>query len=622
MAELRDLSPNPWEDPKTVRREIEASEQQRNRLLAPLKEMLEKYEGPGRRDDIADSYDRENHYFEWVSLVLPQTLFRNPKVNVSSKRPSVSQWDAIAVEHALNRWIKDTHYIRYLERLGVDWCFSYGVGMVTVESYGGDFDDPRQRPRTIYLDPGQFGMDSLARSWEESRFMFHKCVEVKRDLLRRAKAEDGWDMEALESLATEQDMEGVGRPKPEGGVNRNEVAYWDVWVPELNDDDDETHHGKILTLGMCVGGEYPQSKFLRKPRRYYGPRWGPYTLFGAYSVPRSAWPMGPLQAHEGHNRELNLHARANSISASRRKTVLLYNESNKETASKILKSKDGEGVGIPGFEKQMFDVFQTPGVTEDALAYEQWKRGALERVSGLNDRAKGQVEGGGTATADAIAQRGSDARMSYLEQKLYDATKRQLQTVAWFYWNNDMIVEPIPDDAKQEIALAGGPDLSGVEANWEGGPSNGPFDDLELDIEPYSMQRVDEAGMQARAMQMFQTLLQAAPLIPQTPWMPWRQTLDHLGKVMNWPDVGEGVNMDLANQVAQMMLQMQAMPENANKPREGPRLSTYSGGRGSNGGQPTGTSMSRMARPSEMGKVGQNPMSGYSAGRRASLGSK
>lgn len=591
-----------WLDPKNVRDEISSSEFQRDKYLAPLKDMLRKYEGPGRDSTLGNDYLRENHFFEWVSLVLPQTLFQNPKLTVSSKRSRVAKWDAVAMESGLNRWVRDTDYKRHLERVGVDWCFVFGVSMVTVEKYG-DFEDPKHRPRMIHLDPEQFGMDCLARAPETSRFMFHKCVDDKEALKRRAASEKGWDQKAVEALATMQDLQGVGRPKVEGAPNRNEVTYWEVWVPELNEDDDEEYHGKILTVGVTDSGT--KSAFLREARPYYGPAWGPYTVWGAYTVPRSAWPMGPLQAHEGHVRELNLHAQANSLSAARRKTIFVYDETDKEAAAKILKAEDGAGVGIVGLQKDSkMETFQTPGVTEDALLYEQYKRGSLERISGLNDRAKGETAGGATATADAIAARGATARMGWLEQKLYEAAKRELRTVAWYYWHDDQIEDELTPEALAQLGLP--PD---APVAFKGG-NEGPFDDLELEIEPYSMQRTDEAGMQARAMQMFQLLTGIAPIIPQTPWIDWETLFDKFGKVMNWPELAEIVDTQMAAAVAGMLLQQQqAMAAQPQQKSEGPKFG------GDRGKPPTASGGPRLARPAEYGQ--QAKMPGQSTGAKA-----
>ena len=617
VLEMTQKAENIWLDPAHIRREIAAAELQRDALMKPLADMLKKFEGPGRDESLVDSYDRENHYFEWISLALPQLLFQNPRCMISSKRPDVAAWDAVALKHAINRWIVDTDFVRTLERVGVDWSFTFGVLMTTLEDYGGDFDDPREIPRSIHIDPQQFGMDPLARSWEESRFMFHKCVVDRASLVARSKSEDGWDKASVETLSTETDIENVGRPKGQD-VDRKEVTYYEVWVPELNDGDDEEHHGKILTIGVCLGAsEKPEAKFLRKPRRYYGPRWGPYTIFDAYHVPRSPWPMGPLQAHEGHNRELNLHSRANSNSAARRKTLMLYDETDQATANKILNAPDGAGVGIPGFEKARFDMFSAPGVTEDALAYEQWKRGALERISGLNDRAKGDLSSDASATADAIAARGSNARMAFLERKLYQSIARHLKTVAWFYWHNDAIVAPLPEAALVELNRAGLP--VGPGTMWSGGGNQTAFDDLEIEVEPHSTQRLDEAGMQQQWMQMFQIMLSAAPAIVQAPWMPWKSMFDKLGEIVRWPDIGTEINMELANQVAAMMLQQQSLPEGGQQKQEGPRMASYAGGGGgkaSNGGQP-GMTPTRPSRPSEFGSKGKNPMAGYSAGQSA-----
>jgi hypothetical protein len=594
-----------WLDPGNLRREIAASELQRNELISGLPDMIRKYEGPGRHQDMAD-YAPENHYFEWISLVLPRVLARNPVLSITSKRPTVSEYDAVALEAAINRWAKETKYASYLRRIGVAWSFCYGVGLTTLEPYGGDFDDPKHRPRVIYLDPEQFGMDSLARSWEEARFMFHRCAERKADLLRRAKAEDGWDVQAVEDLATSDEVEGMGRPKAD--VGRAEVSYWEVWVPELSDEDDETHHGKLLTLGVMSGGGMV-AKQLRKPRRYYGPRWGPYTLFGAYTVPRSAWPMGPLQAHEGQNYEANLHARANSKSAARRKSLMIYDKADPEAGKAVAKAEDGSAVGITNFERARFEMFEAKGVTEDALAYEQWARERLERVSGLNDRAKGDLASAGTATADAIAAQGANVRMAGLEDTLYDGSERQISTVAWYYWHNDLIVEPVPDEAKAQFAqMTGNPAIMDMPMVMRGGGFQGSFDDLELEIKQRSMEREDEAGMQARTMQMLQVLPGLGAAVVQYPFLPWKSILGKAGKVMNWPEI-EAIDMDLAAQISALMLQAeQPVQAGPVKRQEGPRMSSD---RGSAVGGPA-----RLQKPSEMGKGGGG-LPGYQTGNKA-----
>jgi hypothetical protein len=361
-----------------------------------------------------------------------------------------------------------------------------------------------------------------------------------------------------------------------------------------------------------MSGSDSMARELRKPRRYYGPRWGPYTLFGAYDVPRSAWPMGPLQAHEGQVQEVNLHARANSKSAARRKTLMVYDEMIKDDADKVAKAEDGTAVGLSGLDKKKFEIFEAKGVTEDALAYEQWARSRLERVSGLNDRAKGDLDQSSTATADAIAARGASSRMRHLEETLYDGSTRQLRTVAWFYWHNDRVVEDIPPEAAAQITqMMGVPPEMAAGMQMRGG-FDGSFDDMELRIEQYSMQRPDEATMQARSLQMAQVLPSLGAAAIQYPFLPWQEVFGKIGKSMNWPEL-ERVDMDLLSKMAALFMQaqqpVQAAPQ---KPKEGPRMSSD---KGSSGGP------ARLQRPSEMGKNEGN-LPGYSSGNKAAAKAK
>jgi hypothetical protein len=76
--------------------------------------------------------------------------------------------------------------------------------------------------------------------------------------------------------------------------------------------------------------------------------------------------------------------------------------------------------------------------------------------------------------------------------------------------------------------------------------SGATFDDLELEIEPYSMTRTTEGLEQRRTMEMVGLVTQMAPMIPQMPWVDWRKVLKHLGNALNFPELQDVVNMQVA----------------------------------------------------------------------------
>lgn len=590
-----------WEQPINVLREIEAGEKERDRNINNLAEALRRYEGPGRGHPGDGEWDPYNFAFEWQSLVRPQIAFQNPVVRIRSKRPEFNGVQAVALQHWTNRWIRDTHYIRTIERATTYMGFTHAATMTTLEPDQGDYDDPRSRPRKIVMDPSQFGMDALARSWEESRIFFHRCVEDRYSLLKRAEAEDGWDMDAVRRLPIFGEGEKVGRPKSD--LDRGEVSYYWVWVPGDEDESSDTH-GMVMHVAFehtHTGDKKPC--FLRDPMPYFGPRWGPYTLWDFYFVPRSPWPMGPIQAQHGLSKMLNAQARVNMRRAKNRKDLFLFDDTDREAANRIFEAQDGSGVGIPGYDKSKVQKESIGGVNEDELAYEQWIDGLLKRSSGISGSELGNTGGGQTATSDAIAAGGSSARKSFLEQKVYDAVRRDVMTAAYFGWKEKTIVMPLGPDYLRELVQAGLPpeyvqqleNMGGVTLEWRGGEKQS-FDDLELEIEPYSMARRDEFTERSEKLQLFQLLTTIAPVIPQTPWMPWKDMLNKIGDSFHYDQLGERTNIELANEVGSMMLQLEASSMQEKAAPESPRMSSdVSPSAG-------GAVGSRMTRPSELGK--------------------
>jgi hypothetical protein len=461
------------------------------------------------------------------------------------------------------------------------------------------------------IDPSQFGMDSLARSWEESRIFFHKCVCDKHELLERAEEEEGWDKEAIKKMSTGSNLREIGRP--ETSLDRGEVCYWEVWIPD-DSPEDSKENGTLLCIGNYATSDGQKAMFLREPRPYYGPRWGPYTIWDAYYVPRSPWPMGPFQAMDGMVRALNAQARVNLRRARGRKDLMLFDESDTKDAEKILNAPDGAGIGISQFEGSKFEKVQIGGVNEDELTYERWLDGLLKRGSGLSDAELGNTGGGASATADAIAARGSAARLSFLEQKVYDAVQRDLKTVAYFAWREESVVQPLGQEFQRELVNMGVPaELAyAIPLEWKGG-EKGSFDDLEIEIEPYSMRRTDEASEQAKTLQFFQLMTNVAQLIPSTPWMDWNKMLNMLGERFYMPELGETVDLDLAAQVgAMMMQQQQPMAPQPRPTQSGPRMS---GDLPKPSSTTPGSGLSRLPKPSELGTTGGG-LPGQNAGAK------
>ena len=147
-----------------------------------------------------------------------------------------------------------------------------------------------------------------------------------------------------------------------------------------------------------------------------------------------------------------------------------------------------------------------------------------------------------------------------------------LTRVAFYMYHDDDIVFPLGADASKELGLP-----EDAQAMFQGGGHEGSdysFEDLELVIEPYSMERASEGLAQKRALEMHSMLLNSLQLMQVYPDYPWKDHFAKIGNAMNAPDMVELVDDRLLERLAEdlsMQRQAQAL-QTASQSLE-PRLS-------------------------------------------------
>lgn len=547
-------------DPKDLYAEIEGAEEVREKHLANLQDQVERYHGPYYKEGTFGDYASENHYYEYISLIVPRLVFDNPRVRVGTRRPGTQDMVAQAIRHGLNRWIRDTNLRTSLTEIATDVVFNYGVALITEEENktltpktGVQKPSHPMRPTVTRIPPKRFIVDPAATSMEDARFVGHRWVRDKEDLLEMAKekSDEGWDVEAIESLTHTTDKRELGRNSDT--PDRKEVVCYEIWIPEVELEDspgkNEGFHGTIYTLGVASAKDSDEKvAFVREPRPYYGPRWGPYTLFGLYQVPNSIYPLGSLTAIEGQIEELNRHAEAAATSADQYKKLILVDNTDPKFVQRVKDGKDNFVIPVSGLERNRVVQAEVGGMTQQQLSYLQVARERLDRNSGLSDAQRGNVEGRGTATEVTVAAEAGTARMAFMKRQFSDAVQKMLCTVAWYLYYDDRVVMPLGLEAEREFGEED-PWLVGGEHDPDSGAS---FDDLELEIEPYSMERTTEGSHQRKIMEMFQIVTQTAQMIPQMPYVDWEALFAKIGDAINVPDMGSLIDVNLAKQMAQL----------------------------------------------------------------------
>ena len=94
----------------------------------------------------------------------------------------------------------------------------------------------------------------------------------------------------------------------------------------------------------------------------------------------------------------------------------------------------------------------------------------------------------------------------------------------------------------------------------------GVFDDLDIDVEAYSMERVSEALLQRRSIELLQVIGNVSQAVVQAPHVDWKQVLQVVGNAMNMPNLGDMIDMRAVNQIRQQVQQAQAA---ASQPAQG-----------------------------------------------------
>lgn len=557
--------------PANLADEIRAGMRLRDQRLSAASSLMRGYAGPayaswaGHTITAArDDYNPENHAYEYVRLILPQLVMDNPRVAVHSRRLGPQAQVAMAMKHGMNRWSKDTDLRETLDKAAYDYLFTWSVLMTVREpnfSIGNMHGTLSMWPKTTRISPMRYFMDPLATCQANARYQGHKYIVDKSDLIRMAKSDpdSGWNVDVIRSLEGGPVSGDELRKGQREAPDRGEIELYELWVPEYEGDDhpgeSEGFHGSIFTVALDTGGGDPQamSDFPREPRPYYGPRWGPYAIIGAYTVPDQQYPLSPLVATEGQARDLNSMALAVTKASQRYKQLVLVDSTDARLTQKIKSSPDLAVIPVEGLERQKFIQAEVGGATDTMLRYLALARDRMDRNSGISESMRGNVSSGATATESSIAERSLLNSLEYIKLQWRDGVEQALRTAAWYLYHDDEVVFPLGSDAANEIE---------AEQAWfvGGDPAPGSgysFDDLELSIEAHSMERPDERTTLSRTIQYVNTIASIAPITLQAPHIDWSRIHNLLGEAYGIPGAEDVFDENLYVQVVQAMAETQ-----------------------------------------------------------------
>lgn len=527
-------------DADNIWMEIKASEDLRKRHLSLAMRLVKSYVGNYFRTDMRTKPVPENLFFTYVATMLPNLVFDNPAVTVGAKRMITHEALARFMEMGMNGWIKEVRLRDELEAACVDMLFSFGVLKTGIEPRS-DFNTGikagvQERftmdalmPYLVRVSPSNFVIDSQCAHWQTARLLGHQFQRDYKDLL----GDDRYDQQVVRGM-TPDDEPFPGRsqeervtPKSRTDVHRDRCTLYELYFPEYQ---------QIATLALYGAGGSEKSAWVRPPTAYHGPGEGPFTCFGVYIVPDQVYPLPPIAAFAEQALELNAHAGAAAKEAASHKKIVLADSAQTELLNVIQRAENGSVWGVKGLNAQSVAQVELGGALKDRLTYLQMLLMRCDRLSGQSDAQRGRAAGV-TATEASLVDANSDARTEFIHLKFRQACKDALSKVGWYLFHDPGVVMPVSMRDPTTGQPFEGLFLGGIQPGQE--DMNWP--DLFLDIEPYSMRRVDPAVEQQRAQMMIALVAEIAPMIMQLPFVNWSNLLDMIGEANNLPDFAQQI---------------------------------------------------------------------------------
>ncbi len=526
-------------DPVKVMAEVLSQAKARDQHLEGAELVMQQYPGAWFTDGGAThsaELHTKNPSFEHISSEMGNMVWANPRWRVSTRRPRAQQLVAEAMHWGMDSWTRDTDLKLTLEDAAVDFEFAWMVLHVSAqpvpESY--EAEDPMLYPQLSRLSPWDMGMDHRAPTARRARMFWHRYRIDKEDLEDQAKADrarpraerEGWDLDAIRSLNTTSAADSWLRHSRRGqkpgsmegsgwdDVDRQQCEVVSVFFPGMQlpgqPGPDEGFNGTIATYGLSGNGDVNGAVELRKPRGFFGPRWGPYHIKGCYIVPDNPWPLSHLVACAPSNEM------AKRVTHAVDQQVINYKRlgiTADAVLAKLIKEAPNDTIHtyLTANLDNVFTMAEVGGTTKDNVAAEQRSQYHADRMMGFSEQQRG-VTTGATLGEVEIANTGVAAKGSYRRARYQDGVRAAGRTVAWYMYHTDEIVLPLGEDAILALGLAPGEEAWFVGGNLTEG-SGMTFDDLGLEIEPMSMERPSEQMLMRHGEFMIQ-LANMAPMFP------------------------------------------------------------------------------------------------------------
>lgn len=524
-------------DPARLVQAMRRSRWMLERFRVNRREMVRQYVGYHWSDEGTSEKVPVNLISLYTSIVGRNLIAKNPRAMLSTfqraHKPVVSamqDWTDIEIPRMK---LKET-----LERIVIDALFSFGVCKVALatpaDAAAMAWHLRAGSPYAARVDLDDFVFDANARDWSQVGFIGHRyrvpLRAVKEDK-RYSKAREDLTASTDEPYNQQGDerINMLGRGYQDLNTEEFEdmVDLWEIYLPR---------HRLVYTLadGAMSGPETgPDMKpLLIQP--WLGPECGPYHILGLLPVPGNIVPKGPLQdlfdLHEAAN---NAYRKMFRI-VERIKEIMTYSGASAEDAARAVSANDGDSVRVDSIDKIKQIVFggtTLNNVQMGAMHFKDlfsWAAGNLDIIGGLSPMSK-------TASQDKMLNENSAKSVADMQDRTIQFTSEVVKSLCW-YWHHD------PRNVMRSThALEGMPEFSVDREVTPEMRAQIPFEDLRVEVDPYSLQHSTPQSRMAGLNQLVQTIIM--PMMPilqqQGIVVDINAYLQKIAAYMNQPDLQE-----------------------------------------------------------------------------------
>jgi hypothetical protein len=412
----------------------------------------------------------------------------------------------IGLNITLRRWV-----VEALFSIGILKCGLKDVGAIGGIPYGQTFvdnltiDDYFVDMAAQHLDSIQYEGNTYWKDYEDVM----EADWVKKSARSFLKP----DEERAYNEHGQQRAEDIMR-KETATTFRDRILLRDIWLPK---------ESRLVTVAVT------SEKFLNETE-LETPEAGPYIKLGFTEVPGNLLPFAPVQTWR------DLHELGNSIfrklgrQADGEKSVLGFSGSNDDDVKDFQGARDGDGITYHG---QKPEKLTAGGINEKTLAFYLQCRDLQSYFAGNLDSLGGLAQLTETVGQDKLLSDAASAQLREMSATTVEAIKKIYRIIAFNEWNDPIRQRTI----EKQIP---GTDIS-IPVNF--GPENkiGDFEDLEIDIDVYSLQDNSPTERLSKLNTIMMELV--VPLSPQIEAMGGtidvKLFLDYVARYSDMPELRE-----------------------------------------------------------------------------------